>query len=146
MVIFALGINLFISSVILFIDFTFSAKLKSVLSLRGYPSDAFTNAIVIASYAVLIAILACLPSYYTPTPDHADGPFSAVWVFFFLPSTRGVSWLWSIYPAFPWLAPAVFGLMIGRCVTNFKMNVARQALLCTVTFQVFFHPRKFQFF
>ncbi|KAJ1569105.1 hypothetical protein HK405_009844, partial [Cladochytrium tenue] len=83
-----------------------------------------------ALYAAAIAATATLPSLYTPTPDRAAGPFSAWWLAVFLPSMTASTRIFSVYPPYPWLAPTLPGLLLGRLAGRFRLTVRRQALLC----------------
>ncbi|KAJ1547765.1 hypothetical protein HK405_004989, partial [Cladochytrium tenue] len=135
MVLYALGVNLFVASLVLHADYALSAHLESRhlrLKPAATPETARRRAsrVLTALYAAAIAATAVLPSLYTPTPDHAAGPFSAWWLAFFLPSVTSSSWIFSVYPAFPWLAPTLLGLLIGRLAGQFRLSVQRQALLC----------------
>jgi uncharacterized membrane protein len=124
LVIYALGVNIFLTSLILFAE-----DYLTTTTLTNHFTQSSLDTIIPLNYAILTLILSIIPTLYTP-PSNAQGPYSAFVAAVFLPTTKHVQGVWSIYPFFPWLAPTVFGLAIGRIVTRFKLDAARQSLLC----------------
>ncbi|KAJ3134228.1 hypothetical protein HK101_004373 [Irineochytrium annulatum] len=118
-VIFALGINLYVGS--------------QVLALETYLTRSSTRPLVAtaAFYVVVFTALTVIPSMYAPTPEHAADRYSFLWALIFLPSTHKSFPIMSVYPPFPWLAPVILGLTVGRVMQLAKLDTPKkQAAFC----------------
>jgi hypothetical protein len=130
-VIFALGINLFLGAVVLWLEEKLTKYIVARLTQSGMDADKSTSIvdkIVPSFYIILSVVLGILPSWYTPKPDY-KGPFSYLWIIFFLPSTSAIPGIYSIYPPFVWLCPTIWGVGVGRSVTRLKLSAPKQGLL-----------------
>ncbi|ORY37060.1 hypothetical protein BCR33DRAFT_469164 [Rhizoclosmatium globosum] len=121
-VLFALGINIFLASVFLWIE---TAITSSTVVVHSHQS-----AVIVGIYAVVASVITILPSLYVPSPSEATSKFSFQWLLWFLPraTANATDSIMSVYPPFPWVAHTLWGVGIGRMSKLFKWDSARLGL------------------
>ncbi|KAJ3277747.1 hypothetical protein HK104_003011 [Borealophlyctis nickersoniae] len=130
-VLFALGVNIFFGAVILALEQTSTDRLTAALSRLG-PERARRDAVLFSLTAYLLSaiVITSLASIYTPTPEHSHDPISWWFKVFFLPTPLdGSSKFVSMYAPIPWLGMVIWGLMIQRANTEFKLKARTNGVL-----------------
>ncbi|KAJ3412511.1 hypothetical protein HDV05_000649 [Chytridiales sp. JEL 0842] len=126
LVIFALGINLFLGALLLYVEEKASKYLES--HLKEVSADRATGILDVAIplfYILVTMVFAILPTAYTPKPDDTTH-FSLFWLIFFLPSNAAIKGVFAVYPPFAWLAPAIWGVGLGRFISRLKLSSTTQ--------------------
>ncbi|KAI9337877.1 hypothetical protein DFJ73DRAFT_848534 [Zopfochytrium polystomum] len=135
MVLFALGVNLFLSAVVLYVVAKLvpntTVALEKTFKMATPSAFNAANRVTDLLFAIAFALFACLASEYVPSPDYDQSRFSLWWKLWFMPAGEwGKDEFMSAYPPIPWLAPTLLGLALGRISKRSKLDASRQALLC----------------
>ncbi|KAI8845329.1 hypothetical protein BJ741DRAFT_587665 [Chytriomyces cf. hyalinus JEL632] len=126
-VLFALGINMFLASVFLWGEETYTQKLQNSLGASSENVEKKMTLALGAAYIALSAFFTVLPSLYTPSPEHANDNVSTWYLVWFLPHENG-NGVMSLYPPVAWIAPTLWGVGIGRIVKRVGWNVKQMSL------------------
>ncbi|KAJ3242739.1 Importin-11 [Chytriomyces hyalinus] len=126
-VLFALGINMFLASVFLWGEETYTQKLQISLGASSENIEKKLTMALAAGYLALSAFFTVLPSLYTPTSEHANDNFSTWYLVWFLPHENG-NGVMSLYPPVAWIAPTLWGVGIGRIVKRVGWNAKQMSL------------------
>ncbi|KAJ3017937.1 hypothetical protein HKX48_003263 [Thoreauomyces humboldtii] len=150
-VLFALGVNIFVGSLIVGVEALSSEKL-TVLITRYRPDAAqparIAVTISIVAYVVSAVIIACLASWYTPSSSHQAENVNWLFRIVFLPHQIDPAdnvKLYSMYAPVPWLPMVLWGIALQRTVSCYKLRPMESgvlhAALATVLWIVFIPMR-----
>ncbi|KAJ3189297.1 hypothetical protein HDU85_002925 [Gaertneriomyces sp. JEL0708] len=133
-VLFALGVDIFLGACIVSLEVLTSERVASKLSQTRSPNEALRQAVgfSIGCYCLAVTVITVLPSWYTPSPEHANDQWNWLYRLLFLPQMFQPvesGWLYSMYPPIPWLGMVLWGVALQRAITVYQLKTRTVGIL-----------------